>query len=154
MVNKRHTPADDFVENLITFATDLRWARRLAGDPPYRKLSRQLMYSPATITRNLSGAKLPSWEFVHKFLRVCDVDTAAINGTWKARWIGLANQVDPISDKSLPEPAGAQHQEVPEGTGCTECGAWVVDLEVHARWHRERPPRRGSTQALVRRIAG
>ncbi|MFD2418661.1 helix-turn-helix domain-containing protein [Amycolatopsis pigmentata] len=154
MINKQHMPGDDFVENLLMFATDLRWVRRLAGDPPYRKLSRQLKYSPATITRNLGGNKLPSWEFVRGFLQACDVDIATIDEVWKARWIVLANHVDPIGDRNMPEPAHAAPQAVPAGTGCAECGAWVVDLETHARWHQERTPRRSGTSASVRRIAG
>ncbi|MGV9368120.1 helix-turn-helix domain-containing protein [Amycolatopsis sp. NPDC003731] len=146
------------VDELIEFATDLRWARRLAGDPSYRTLMRQISWSPASITRNLSGTKLPTWDFVERFLSACKVDDQDIAFNWKPRWVAIADMITPITMEKASNRTAAKARQiagpVPSGTSCETCGAWVVDLAKHNSWHESLTAERKPPRSLVRRLAG
>ncbi|MFI8916503.1 helix-turn-helix domain-containing protein [Streptomyces sp. NPDC053513] len=62
---------------------DLKDAQRLS----YRELSERASYSPASLSRALSGRTVPTWEAVEAFLRACHVpepEFASVNRMWAA----------------------------------------------------------------------
>ncbi|WP_103349654.1 helix-turn-helix domain-containing protein [Amycolatopsis sp. CA-128772] len=158
MFTKQPALHESIMDELISFATDLRWVRRLAGDPSYRELTRTIPWSPASITRNLSGTKLPTWKFVEQFLQACEVDDDDIEADWKPRWVTIAGMITPIDSKTAPNHAATAARQiagpVPAGAACEICGAWVVDHAKHDDWHESLLAERKPTRSFVRRLAG
>jgi hypothetical protein len=123
-----------------SFALGLRTVRRHDGDPTYKYLQRQTGYSPASLSRALSGKTFPRWEFTEKFLRACHVSEQEISGTWLSRWIAVAGKVSPLGgDLSADDEALARRAHV--GTECAQCGALVLNQILHKAWHAAYTPR-------------
>jgi len=138
------------------FANRLRWARRQDGDPSYRTLQRRMGYSPSSISRVLSGKSFPRWEFTEAFLTACHVPESKIHGSWRNRWIDIAELLSPLGGdlphdiESEPDASAPAAQD---GTECTECGAWVINPLRHRAWHatyiRREPARRPPAPATA-----
>ncbi|MEU5690445.1 helix-turn-helix domain-containing protein [Actinosynnema sp. NPDC020468] len=117
------------------FVLDLREEHIAAGKPSYRSLHRKTYgeLAPATITRSLSGRQLPSWQFVERFLRACDVDDDGLT-RWRRRWYEIRRRDDPELADRVPG-AVALGAEAGPVDGCETCGVAVLDPVRHRRWH-------------------
>jgi transcriptional regulator with XRE-family HTH domain len=128
----------DIQTDIKRFANRLRWVRRQDGEPSYRELQRRMGYSPSSISRVLSGTSFPRWEFTKAFLTACHVADSEINGSWRNRWIELAELLSPLGD-DMPDDSGTEPgtsaPAAQDGIACAECGAWVIDHERHRAWH-------------------
>jgi hypothetical protein len=67
---------------LLAFAADLRRLRRQAGSPSYRKLAKQVHYSPSALSQAANGRSMPSLGVTLGFVRACHGDVAE----WERRW--------------------------------------------------------------------
>lgn len=69
-------------------ASDLRRLRAAAGNQSLRSLAERSQTSVSSLSRMLSGQRLPSWRTLQALLIACDVDQAEID-RWRARWTEL-----------------------------------------------------------------
>ncbi|WP_406209316.1 Scr1 family TA system antitoxin-like transcriptional regulator [Streptomyces decoyicus] len=69
----------------LTFASRIGEIHKRAGGPPLRELSRRTGVSASTLSRALSGEKIPSWRVVEMIMSafaVDDDDREALRGAW------------------------------------------------------------------------
>jgi hypothetical protein len=93
------------------------------------KVGDEVGYSKATISKVLSGKMPPAWHLVRKLGVVLGVPGATIAEQWHPLWIAADNH-----RRAAPE-GGPDRDAEPAGHSCGECGAWVVDVRLHAEWH-------------------
>jgi transcriptional regulator with XRE-family HTH domain len=118
------------------FAMNLRRARRNAGDVPYRELAKETNYSISSISRILNGKNFPRWPFTEKFLRICKISEAQIDGAWRRRWLEIAELMSPLGDDGQDDAELIGHVlPEPPGQECSECGALVLNPLRHRAWH-------------------
>jgi ribosome-binding protein aMBF1 (putative translation factor) len=168
----RQQPAqagDVHTDLTASFATALRRARRMAGDPPYAGLADRTRYSTPTISRAFAGRILPKWEVTERILAGLGIPAELIAGEWRGRWAEARDQVRPVTcppglalaaaasasaasaGSGLPDPQPGEPARAPAAVRlCEDCGALVGDMVRHEAWHWriERQHRRSVIRAV------
>jgi transcriptional regulator with XRE-family HTH domain len=130
-------------EDLTRLLKQLRIAYRQAGEPPYRDLAALTRLSASTISRIFNATKPPKYRNLQRVLVALGVLTSEHRTTWYPLWYQAVNRVRPLDEPTNTPPADLDSQGL--DTGCSQCGAAVVDAELHAKWHT----RLGRSEHLV-----
>jgi WD40 repeat protein/energy-coupling factor transporter ATP-binding protein EcfA2 len=104
-VPRAERPLESEDTSLLRFAADLRRLREKAGNPTYRELSRQVHYSPATLSEAAGGRKLPSLAVTLAYVTACGGDP----GDWRERWREtIAESADAATHEAAPRAEDGQ----------------------------------------------
>ncbi|WNV91321.1 helix-turn-helix transcriptional regulator [Umezawaea sp. Da 62-37] len=121
----------EFERALANIAGHWAQVRQDNGEPSLRVLAARTGLSTATIHRALQGKKFPKWQVVQGILIACGVREEEIP-RWRGQWAAVRRLKDSAVDPLAPLPTAVQPE--PAG-GCPTCGALIIDLEQHERWH-------------------
>jgi lambda repressor-like predicted transcriptional regulator len=75
-------------DSIAAFCADLK-RQLFASGLSMRKAAESAGYGASTLSNNLDGSRLPSWDLTVDLLTVLDVPAGQLHGAWKDRWSHL-----------------------------------------------------------------